>query len=232
MFHSVPSALSCRSCTTAWGERPVRGSVSPTGFMGPNRKRFAAPFGHDLDWQASLEVRRRDFPLLERGLLGCEQGVDESLVLLAVHWAVDVVRACTAGTGLVVTRLHPGDVHGRCVSRRTMGAMASKKASASSPVSALMAALSAGVVNGPVAMMTEAQSEGGWPAISSCRISIRGWAASRAVTSAENSSRSTASAPPCRQLMLVGGLHDERPGAAHLLMQEADRVRFPVVGPK
>ena len=35
MLNSVPSALSWRSCTTAYGRLPVRGSISPTGFIGP-----------------------------------------------------------------------------------------------------------------------------------------------------------------------------------------------------
>ena len=34
-FHAVPATSSRRSCTTACGRRPVRGSVSPTGFIGP-----------------------------------------------------------------------------------------------------------------------------------------------------------------------------------------------------
>ncbi len=39
MFHSVPSALSWRSCTTAQQRSPVRcGFVSPTGFIGPKRR--------------------------------------------------------------------------------------------------------------------------------------------------------------------------------------------------
>ena len=33
----VPSRFSFRSCTTAQGRWPVRGSFSPTGFMGPKR---------------------------------------------------------------------------------------------------------------------------------------------------------------------------------------------------
>ncbi len=33
----------------------------------------------------------------------------------------------------------------------------------------------------------------------------------------------------CRQLVSVAGLHDQRAGAAHLLMQQADGVRRPLV---
>ncbi len=36
-FHICPARSSCRSWTTAWGSRPVRGSGSPTGFIGPKR---------------------------------------------------------------------------------------------------------------------------------------------------------------------------------------------------
>ena len=59
-------------------------------------------------------------------------------------------------------------------SRCTIGAMASKNASASSPVSARIASASAGEVRGPVATMTLSQSSGG-SATSSRRSSISGW---------------------------------------------------------
>jgi hypothetical protein len=77
-----------------------------------------------------------------------------------------------------------------------MGAMASKKASASSPVIPRMASASAGEVSGPVAMMTLSHSLGGRPATSSRTIRIEGCASSAEVTAAANPSRSTASAPP------------------------------------
>ena len=35
MFQAVPATSSMRSCTTAYGCCPVRGSISPTGFIGP-----------------------------------------------------------------------------------------------------------------------------------------------------------------------------------------------------
>ena len=80
-------------------------------------------------------------------------------------------------------------------SRCTIGAMASKKASESSPVIRPMASASAGEVSGPVATITLSQSGGG-SAISSRTISIRGCAVSAWVMAAEKPSRSTASAPP------------------------------------
>ena len=78
----------------------------------------------------------------------------------------------------------------------TMGAMASKKASAPSPVRARMASDRAGEVRGPVAITTLSHAAGGRPVSSSRTMVTRGCACSRAVTRAEKPSRSTASAPP------------------------------------
>ena len=36
----------------------------------------------------------------------------------------------------------------------------------------------------------------------------------------------------CGELMPIGRLHNERASAAHLLVQKADGVRFPVIGPE
>src|SRR6266851_329692 len=96
--------------------------------------------------------------------------------------------------------------------------MASKKASASSPVSSWIARASGGEVRGPVAMMTESQSCGGSPAISSRRISISGWLARAWVTAVAKPSRSTARAP------------HQRAQPPHLLVQQPDRVVLAVVG--
>jgi hypothetical protein len=46
----------------------------------PVAQRFAAALGHHLDRQAAVEIGRA-FPLLELGLVGGEQRVDERLVL-------------------------------------------------------------------------------------------------------------------------------------------------------
>ncbi len=78
----------------------------------------------------------------------------------------------------------------------TIGAMASKKDRASSPVRAAIASLSAGEVRGPEATITLDQSAGGNPATSSRSMATSGCLSSRRVTSAENASRSTARAPP------------------------------------
>ncbi len=108
--------------------------------------------------------------------------------------------------------------------------MASKKASSASPVSAWMARASAGEVRGPVATMTLSHAAGGRPAISSREISIEGCASSARVTSAAKPSRSTASAPPAGSLLASAARHDQRGGAAHLLVQQPDGVGLPFVG--
>ena len=80
------------------------------------------------------------------------------------------------------------------LSKCTMGAIASKNARASAPVSRAIEAARAEPVSGPVAMIQ-------WPSdgrsvTSPSRTSIRGWARMASVTEAANGSRSTASAPP------------------------------------
>ena len=82
------------------------------------------------------------------------------------------------------------------LSRLTMGAMASKNASESSPVRPRTASLRAGEVRGPVAMITDAQSSGGRPAISVRSTVISGWPVIRPSTAVENPTRSTAKAEP------------------------------------
>ena len=76
----------------------------------PVTQRFAAAFGHDLDRQAAIEIRRA-FPFLEAGLVARDQRIDESIVLRLVHRAVDIVLARTARSDLVVTGLEPADIH-------------------------------------------------------------------------------------------------------------------------
>ena len=53
---------------------------------GAEAQRLAAALGHHLDGQAAVEVGRGGLPLLERGLLGGEQRVEEGLVLGLASW--------------------------------------------------------------------------------------------------------------------------------------------------
>jgi len=85
-------------------------------------------------------------------------------------------------------------------SRCMMGAIASKNARPSSPVSFWISAAKAGEVRGPVAIITLSHSAGGKPVSSPRSMVISGCAKMRRVTSAENPSRSTASAPPAGTL--------------------------------
>ncbi len=110
-----------------------------------------------------------------------------------------------------------------------MGAIASKKASADWSVSARMASASAGEVRGPVATMTLDQSGGGRPAISRRSIVMRGWASSRAVTSAENGIAVDREGAAGGERVAVGGGDDEAACGAHLPVEEADGVLLVVV---
>ena len=86
------------------------------------------------------------------------------------------------------------------VSRYTIGAMASKKASASSPVTRRIDCASSTEVSGPVATITCPQDAPGSAGTASRRISTSGSASSAAWTASAKPSRSTASAPPAGSL--------------------------------
>ena len=111
-----------------------------------------------------------------------------------------------------------------------MGAMASKKASSVSPVSCWMAADSAGEVSGPVATMTLSQSGGGRPAISPRSMVTSGCCAERLRDVRGEMIAVDGQRAAGGQLVGVAGGHDQRAGAAHLLVQQADRVGGGIVG--
>ena len=117
------------------------------------------------------------------------------------------------------------------LSRWTIGAMASKKASASSPVCARIAAASAGEVRGPVAMIDARPNR---PAAS--RRSPRAGSRSAARRQApprprrRSRARSTASAPPAGTRWASAARRTSEPAAPHLLMQQAHRVVLGIVG--
>ena len=80
-------------------------------FQRPVPERFPPALGHDLDRQTAIEIRGRRFPVVDNNLVAGDERVDEGAVLLAGERTVDVVGARSAGTGLVVTRLQPGNRH-------------------------------------------------------------------------------------------------------------------------
>ncbi len=82
------------------------------------------------------------------------------------------------------------------VSACTMGAMASKKASESAPVTDRMLSASAPEVSGPVAMIQSPSSGPGSSVTSASDTRISGCDRSRSVIHSAKGSRSTASAPP------------------------------------
>ena len=88
----------------------LMGIGQPDRFHRTPAQRFPAALGHHFDRQAAVEIGRV-LEVLELGLLGGEQRVDEILVLIAIQGAVDVIGAAAAGSGLVVARLQPGLAH-------------------------------------------------------------------------------------------------------------------------
>ena len=108
-------------------------------------------------------------------------------------------------------------------SRCTIGAMASKNASAFSPVSCAIAAARAGEVSGPVAMMTLSHSGGRQRDFAALerdqRMGGQRRRDRRGKAVAVDRQRAAG-----RHLIGVGGAHDQRAEPAHLLMQQADGV--------
>ena len=86
----LAARLSCRSCTTAWGRLPVRGSTRPTGFIGPKRSVSSPARGDHLDGQAPLEEELL-LEIVDARALGVGEGLQERPVLGLVERAVEVV---------------------------------------------------------------------------------------------------------------------------------------------
>ena len=111
-------------------------------------------------------------------------------------------------------------------SRCTIGAIASKKASASSPVSARIASASAGEVSGPVAMIDAVpvvRRQAGDFAALDANQRLGGDRRLDRGGKAVAVDRQRAAG---RHLMRVGRAHDQRAERAHLAVDDADRVVF------
>ena len=76
----------------------------------PMAQGLAAALGHHFDRQAAVEIGRA-LEFAKLGLLRREKRVDEGLVLVAGHRAVDVSLGAAARPFLVVARLHPCHAH-------------------------------------------------------------------------------------------------------------------------
>ncbi len=71
---------------------------------------LAAALGHHFDRQAAVEIGRA-LEFAKLGLFRRQKRVDERLVLVAAHRAIDVSLGVAAWADLVVARLHPRHVH-------------------------------------------------------------------------------------------------------------------------
>ena len=118
------------------------------------------------------------------------------------------------------------------VSRCTIGAIASKNASAFSSVSSRIASANGAEVRGPVATMTLRQSAGRQAFDFAAPQLDQGVVFSALVTAAEKPSRSTAKRAAGRDLVGVGGAHDQRPEPAHFGVQQPDRIVGGIIGAK
>ena len=192
-------------------------------------QRFAAALRHHLDRQAAVEVGRRCLPLLERRFVAREQRVDEGLVFGFRHRAIQIVGAGSGRSGLVIARLKPGDRRIDAVAMHDGGDRV-EEGEESSPVRVASAALNAGDVSGPVATMTFFQSSGGRPSSSPRSIVTSGFCGKPLCDFRRERIAIDGECAAGRKLVLIARGHDQRPGAAHLLVQKADGIVFPIVG--
>ncbi len=88
------------------GPTPSLWVIQPHRLHRSETQRIDTAFGHDLDRHAALEIGRVGLPLLERGLVASNQRGVESEIFVLVHRTVDVVRAA-----LVPACGAPADVH-------------------------------------------------------------------------------------------------------------------------
>ena len=114
----------------------------------------------------------------------------------------------------------------------TIGAIASKNASAFSSVSSRIASASGAEVRGPVATMTLRQSAGGRPSISARSDLDQGMVVQRLGDGGGKSVAVDRQRAAGRHLVGVGGAHDQRAQPAHFGVQQPDRIVGGVVGAK
>ena len=194
----------------------------------PVAQRFRPALRHHLDRQAAVEIGRDGFPLVERGLVAGDQRVDEALILLARHRAIDVVGARAAGAGLVVARLEPGDRHvdGVAMHDRRDRVEEGERVFAGErahEIGERRRGEGAGrddhavPVRGRVADFLAADRD------QRVRLDRRRHGGGKAL--AVDRERAAG-----RHLVGVAAAHDQRAEPAHLLVQQADRVGLAVVG--
>ena len=210
--------------------RPMRVG-QPERLHRPVAQRLASALGHDLDRQAAVEIGRIRFELAECDLFAAQQRIDEGVVLLARERTIDVVGAGAARACFVVARLEPGDVEvdGLAMNDRRDGIKESERgfpAQLADRLGQRLGGQRAGGDDDAVPVRPRARRF--------LRAGFRSAARVRAprVIAAEKPSRSTASAPPAGQLVLIGGAHDQRGEPPHLGMQETDGASLRIVGPE
>ena len=229
MLNNVPSALSCLSWTTAWGLtlRIVRVG-EPDRLHRPVAQGLAAALGHDFDREAAVEIGR-GLEFAEFGLLRREKRVDEGLVLIAAHRAIDVSLGVPARADLVVARLHPRHVHidRMAVHDRRDRVEKGERAFARQSADRLGqrgGGERPGRDNDIVPVL--GRKAGDLAAIETYkRMTEKGGLDGLRETVAVDRERASR-----RHLMRIGALKDDRAESAHLAMQDPDRIGRGVVG--
>ena len=189
-------------------------------------KGFAAPLSHYLNRQAAFEVGR-SFPFPELGFFAFQQVVDERLVLFGVQGAVDVIGPFA----LVIARLKPGlvEVDGFLVHDGGYGVEEGKRIFAGQ------------FTNGACQSFGRQRATGDddfFPIFGdrACNFFAadfdQGLRFQCRLHGGRKSLPVDGQRSPGRDLIGIGGLHDQGVQATHFLMQQSDRVEIGIVGAK
>jgi len=195
----------------------------------PEAQGVAAARRHHLDRQAAVEIGGRRLEVAERHRLGGEQRIDERLVPGAIERAVEVVGAGAAGTRLVVARLRPGDRHvdGIAVDDRRDGIEEGEgvgPGEAAHRLGERRRGQRAGGDDDAVPL------GGGQAGHLLARDGDQGMSGERRRDGRREGVTVDRQRAAGRHLVGIGGPHDQRSEAAHLGVQQADRIGGGIVG--
>src|SRR5262245_167185 len=199
------------------------------GFHGAKTQGVAAALGHHLDRQAALKVGRGGLPGLEARFFGGEERGDEGVVLALSHGAINVIGARTAGAGLVIARLTPGD----------LGIDAIEMHDRRNGIEKSQFALTGELLDGGRQGRRRERTGGDDDAVPLGRRQAgnlgpfdrnQGMAVERLRHRPSEVVAIDGERPARGQLVGVAGGHDQGTRAPHLLVQQSDRIRASIVG--
>src|SRR3546814_21177752 len=113
---NVPSAEIGAALDDGIGPAAGARIVEPDAFHRAKAQCFDPAFGHHLDRHAAFEIGGVGLPILEIGLVAVDQPLDEGVILVLVHRAVDIILAVADRPDIVPAARPPGAI-GRAACR-------------------------------------------------------------------------------------------------------------------